>query len=265
MKDRIKSLGADKQRYITGVLLVAALALILLLNSTLLIWFVLGALFVIALRESLAFYSLESAWHFYAWSVLLWISVYFTKTPLYNGLCVLIVYASYIAYNKKLPLKVLLPFLYPALPFLCIWSVYESFGRLGLICLIVVVACTDIGAYFGGRLFGKTPFSPTSPKKTIEGVIIGVACGTTLGSVLCLGITHSFFVAVLVAFCIALSSVFGDLFESYLKREVNLKDSGSIFPGHGGVLDRVDALLFGAVIMLFALSALPLYSEIYFS
>lgn len=261
----IKNLfGADKQRYITGALLIVALVLILVINSKGLVWFILGALFVLSIKESLTLYALESALHFYVWGVLLWVGAYFTQAPLYCGLITLVCYASYIAYSKKLPLKTMLPFVYPALPFLCVWSVYEALDRIGLICLIVAVACTDMGAYFGGKLFGKTPFSPTSPKKTIEGVVVGLTCGTAVGAIFYTGITHSFILAVFVAFFVALASVFGDLFESYLKREANLKDSGTIFPGHGGVLDRLDALLFAAIAMLFSLSILPLYSEISF-
>ena len=261
--DGIKKLfSADKQRYITGAILIAALVGILFINSKPLIWFVLGALLLLSVRESLALYTLESSSHFYIWTALLWIGAYFTKAPLYCGLITLIIYASYIAYSKKLSLKILLPFLYPTLPFLCIWSVYGLLDRLGVICLIAVVVCTDTGAYFGGKLFGKTPFSPTSPKKTIEGVVVGLTCGTAIGAILYTGITHSFALAAIVAFVVALACVFGDLFESYLKREANLKDSGTIFPGHGGVLDRLDATLFAAVVMLFILSFLPLYSEI---
>ncbi|WP_394984787.1 phosphatidate cytidylyltransferase [uncultured Helicobacter sp.] len=256
-----KVFSADKQRYVTGALLIVVLVLILLINSKILIWFVLGALLLLSIKESLALYTLETALHFYILGALGWIGAYFTENPLYCGLIVLLLYASYIAYSKKLPLKVMLPFLYPTLPFLCIWSVYGLLDRWGLICLIAVVVCTDTGAYFGGKIFGKTPFSPTSPKKTIEGVVVGVACGTAVGAVFYTGITHSFPLAVVVALFVALASVFGDLFESYLKRETNLKDSGTIFPGHGGVLDRLDALLFAAIAMLFILSVLPLYSE----
>lgn len=263
--DGIKKLfGADQQRYITGAVLIAVLVGILVINSKLLIWVVLGVLLLLSIKESLTLYTLESAPHYYIWATLLWVGAYFTKAPLYCGLIAIMIYASYIAYNKKLPLKVMLPFLYPALPFLCIWSVYELLDRSGIICLIAVVVCTDTGAYFGGKIFGKIPFSPTSPKKTIEGVVVGLACGTAIGAIFYTGITHSFPLAAVVAFFVALASVFGDLFESYLKREANLKDSGTIFPGHGGVLDRLDALLFAAIAMLFILSLVPLYSEINF-
>jgi phosphatidate cytidylyltransferase len=62
-----------------------------------------------------------------------------------------------------------------------------------------------------------------------------------------------FFVALLISFLVALSSVFGDLFESYLKREADVKDSGDLLPGHGGILDRTDGYLFGGIVMLILL------------
>lgn len=65
----------------------------------------------------------------------------------------------------------------------------------------------------------------------------------------------------MITFVVSIASVFGDLFESYLKREAEVKDSGSLLPGHGGVLDRLDAVLFGAVVMHFLLYFLPGYRE----
>jgi phosphatidate cytidylyltransferase len=89
----------------------------------------------------------------------------------------------------------------------------------------------------------------TSPKKTIEGVIGGIvvaAIGGTFVGVTIVDIEK----AAIVSFFVAIASVFGDLFESYLKRKAGVKDSGTILPGHGGVLDRIDGYLFGAVAML---------------
>lgn len=113
----------------------------------------------------------------------------------------------------------------------------------------MVVAGADIGAYFVGRGFGKHKFCETSPNKTLEGVAGGMIVSALFGTYFALdflSIWGALFVSVLVAF----ASVFGDLFESYLKREAGVKDSGNILPGHGGILDRTDGFLFAAIIML---------------
>jgi phosphatidate cytidylyltransferase len=118
-----------------------------------------------------------------------------------------------------------------------------------LLWLLVIVASTDIGAYFVGKSVGKTKFCETSPNKTIEGVIGGVVFAVILGTLFSTnGI--SFVNALIISAVVSISSVFGDLFESYLKREADVKDSGTILPGHGGILDRTDGYLFGAIVML---------------
>jgi phosphatidate cytidylyltransferase len=115
--------------------------------------------------------------------------------------------------------------------------------------LLVVVAFTDIGAYYVGKNFGTKKFSPTSPKKTLEGVYGGIFFGSLFGAMVSFD-EFSFGLAFFISGLVSVASVFGDLFESYLKREAGIKDSGNILPGHGGVLDRVDGYLFGGVVML---------------
>lgn len=243
-----------KTRVLTATILILALVVIFSINNIFIIWLTLGALFIISITESLRLYKLQSHLHFYIASIAIWLGAYITNDVFYPVLIVLMIYASYLAYTKSISPKVFSPFIYPTLPFLALLTLYMQHDRLGLICLIVIVACTDSAAYFGGKAFGKTPFCPTSPKKTIEGVVVGIFAGGIIGSILLIGFTPNFFLSVLYAFLVAISSVFGDLFESYLKREAQLKDSGSIFPGHGGVLDRLDAVLFGGITMLFLFS-----------
>jgi phosphatidate cytidylyltransferase len=115
--------------------------------------------------------------------------------------------------------------------------------------LLVVVAGADVGAYFVGKSKGKTSFCETSPNKTLEGVAGGVVTASILGMLFSPDYV-GFFMALFISLVVALSSVFGDLFESYLKREAEVKDSGDILPGHGGILDRTDGYLFGGIIML---------------
>ena len=120
--------------------------------------------------------------------------------------------------------------------------------------LLVIVAGADIGAYFVGKTIGKTKFCETSPNKTVEGVAGGLVVATILGIIFALD-NISLLGSIIISLVVALASIFGDLFESFLKREAGVKDSGDILPGHGGILDRTDGYLFGGVIMLVILRA----------
>jgi phosphatidate cytidylyltransferase len=115
----------------------------------------------------------------------------------------------------------------------------------------------DTGAYLGGRLFGKRPLAPSiSPNKTVEGLAIGMLCAV-------LGVwfagryqewlpgTH----ALVLGLGVAVFAPIGDLFESFVKREAGAKDTGRLFGAHGGVLDRLDAVLFTAVVGYYIWSA----------
>jgi len=116
-------------------------------------------------------------------------------------------------------------------------------GQLLLLFLLVLIAAADVGAYFGGRRFGRRKLAPrVSPYKTWEGFWSGIfaaAAAAVLGGWL-LGAQLLPWVAVCVL--VALVSVVGDLVESMFKRKAGLKDSSGLLPGHGGVLDRLDSL-----------------------
>jgi len=122
-------------------------------------------------------------------------------------------------------------------------ALVEPQGQLLLLYLIVLIAAADIGAYFGGRSFGRHKLAPSvSPGKTWEGFAAGMA-GAALAAVLGAALFDQPALAWLAA-CVpvALVSVVGDLAESMFKRRAGLKDSGGLLPGHGGVLDRIDSL-----------------------
>jgi len=108
----------------------------------------------------------------------------------------------------------------------------------------------DTGAYFGGRLFGRRPLAPRiSPNKTVEGLVIGMFCtivGVWLASRYQEWLPSSH--ALVLGLGVALVAPLGDLFESFVKREAGAKDSGGLFGPHGGALDRLDAVLFTAVV-----------------
>ncbi len=120
--------------------------------------------------------------------------------------------------------------------------------------LVLVVVAADVGAYFAGRKFGKHKLAPrVSPAKTWEGVIGGlVAAGimATIG-VRWFGLGAAPFMVLCAVVVVA--SIVGDLTESLFKRHAGLKDSGSLLPGHGGVLDRVDSVTAAAPVFAFGL------------
>ena len=145
----------------------------------------------------------------------------------------------------------LFPALYLGLPIGALVGIRNLSGPSGLFLLMLTVMVSDTAQYYTGRLFGRHPLAPVvSPKKTIEGAVGGFVFGTAL--FVCVGAwwLPSMPVGLRVGLGLALVAlgIAGDLFESMLKRSAGVKDSSSLIPGHGGVLDRIDALLFAAPI-----------------
>lgn len=121
-----------------------------------------------------------------------------------------------------------------------------------VIMLIIMVAAVDVGAFFTGKLFGKRKLAPAlSPNKTWEGVWGGVTLNVAVSIVFAILLDScvqafaliDYVIFAVLALIVAFFSVVGDLAESMLKRNKELKDSGSILPGHGGLLDRIDGLM----------------------
>ena len=115
--------------------------------------------------------------------------------------------------------------------------------------VLVGVFLGDTGAYLGGRMFGRRPLAPqVSPNKTVEGLVIGMLCAV-LGVWIAgryqewLPASH----ALVLGLGVAVVAPLGDLFESFVKRQASIKDSGRLFGPHGGALDRLDGVLFAAV------------------
>jgi len=128
-------------------------------------------------------------------------------------------------------------------------------GAHWLVWLFLLVWAADIGAYFAGRRFGRRKLAPAvSPGKTWEGAAGGAALALliTAGLLVAAGAWQPAWLPVIGVLVVV--SVFGDLFESVLKRHQGVKDSGGLLPGHGGALDRVDSLL--AALPFFALALL---------
>ncbi|MBF7071476.1 phosphatidate cytidylyltransferase [Aliarcobacter butzleri] len=232
----------------TGVVLIIGMLILGYIDSYFLFWLVFGIMLMISVHESKELYKLNSD-SIYIYTLLLWVAVYFYPMPIDLIFIVAIGYASQLAYKRTLDKKLFLPLLYPTASFIFLMTLYSEYGVKVLLWLFVIVAATDIGAYFVGRSFGKTKFCETSPNKTLEGVFGGMAFAIILGTLTSIS-EVGIIGAIIVSAVVSLSSVFGDLYESYLKREAGVKDSGIILPGHGGVLDRVDGYLFGAITMV---------------
>ena len=133
-----------------------------------------------------------------------------------------------------------------ALVCLCFFGVSFSYlWQISVDLLLVAMAlvwATDIMAFFIGKLFGKTKcFVPISPNKSLQGVVAGVISALLVSYLFIPDYLHRYWV--LFGLTAGLFTVFGDLFESLIKRRSGVKDSGSLIPGHGGILDRIDGLI----------------------
>jgi phosphatidate cytidylyltransferase len=145
----------------------------------------------------------------------------------------------------------LFPALYIGLPIAAMIGIRTLGGPPALFLLMLTVMVSDTAQYYTGRAFGRRPLAPAvSPKKTMEGAVGGLVFGTALFAIAghwwLPGASAAF--RVLLGLALVALGIAGDLFESMLKRSAGVKDSSALIPGHGGVLDRIDALLFAAPI-----------------
>ena len=145
---------------------------------------------------------------------------------------------------------------YIGLPLGSLVGVHAIAGREAVLLMIATVAVSDTAQYYTGRTLGRTPLAPIrSPKKTREGAVGGFVVAPIF-----LAVAGSYWMPVYpwwwhasAGLGIVVAGIIGDLFESMLKRAADMKDSGTLIPGHGGVLDRIDALLFAAPVYYFLL------------
>lgn len=265
-----------KQRVITGLVLIIAFAGSLLLLPAMAFVAVIGALILLGAWEWSRLAGLESLTQ-----QLLYVAVVAAAMAGYHWgavgspLALLVVAAGWwllmlfwvLDYphsarrwdNRPVVLLMGLMVLLPA------WiALYWLLGRLhgaGWLALVVgLVASADIGAFFGGRAIGRHRLAPAvSPGKTWEGVLCGLLLALLVGAAAAhwLGVTgHDWFGWLALMAVTSFAGVLGDLGESMIKRARGVKDSGSILPGHGGVLDRVDSLTAALPIFVLGLAIL---------
>ena len=137
--------------------------------------------------------------------------------------------------------------------------IYNSYGQFALLSLFLILWTADSGAYFVGSKMGKRKLAPrVSPGKSIEGLLGGIFSVVLLSIILLMSDLLRFdsFLFVFISAVTGIISVFGDLFESIIKREASAKDSSNLLPGHGGFLDRLDSLFAAAPIYYLGLTLL---------
>lgn len=246
-----------KNRIIIGVLLFVGLVLIAWWDFAPLNFVLFAFILAMAFYESLQLFDID-------YKALCVIPlVFFTFLPFtndFNDLFKIILLnislvAGVLAYTKSTNLKFILPFIYPTIPIFIMFGLYYNFGMDYLIWLILTVVASDSGAYFVGKAIGKTPFSPSSPNKTLEGLAGGFIISIIIGSVFAMIFTDiSFFIIITTTILVSLFGIFGDLFESYLKRLSGVKDTSSLLGEQGGIMDRIDGYLFGSIAMFLVLA-----------
>jgi phosphatidate cytidylyltransferase len=125
-----------------------------------------------------------------------------------------------------------------------------------VVAYIATVACSDIGGYVAGVLFGNHRMAPLiSPKKSWEGFAGSLVFGVAAGLCMALFALHvPFWIGIVLGVCLVGVGTCGDLIESMIKRDLGIKDMGNLLPGHGGVMDRLDSLLPTAPVVWLLLS-----------
>ena len=132
-------------------------------------------------------------------------------------------------------------------------SSFSGFNITLITCFVIV--SSDIGSYFIGRNYGKRSLSPISPGKTYEGLIGGIISSILTGVIFAslFKWNYSILIGIVFGIIVSLMALVGDLIESMMKRDANLKDSGNLLPGHGGMLDRIDSYIFTPSLIYYSL------------
>jgi phosphatidate cytidylyltransferase len=163
-----------------------------------------------------------------------------------------------VGYQRDVTAGALISVYVPFLAGFCVLLLAPGDGALRVAAFIATVVCSDVGGYAAGVLFGRHPMAPTvSPKKSWEGFggsLLFCAAGGVAFVVL--GFGGQWWQGVLYGVAIAAAATLGDLAESMVKRDLNIKDMGTLLPGHGGLMDRLDSLLLAAPVAYLLLTAI---------
>lgn len=254
----------DLKRITSGAIVVIAVLILLLIPNNLIVNLLLTAVAVVATYEYLKAISKVCnpiKWVAYLSCLIVTIinyipELYITKILLFSiPTLILILFAQVIATDMKTTFKdvayTFLGIMYiPGLiMFISLVNALEN-GKILFIYLLIAAFGTDTIAYTLGKRIGKHKFSKVSPKKSIEGCIAG-----TLGAIIltliftailnnCFHFEYSYFIMAVIGTVLSLIGQLGDLTASSIKRYVDIKDYGTLLPGHGGIIDRIDSILF---------------------
>ncbi len=248
-----------KERIITSIvlLLIITVGLFVLPENGFVILMLI--MLLIATQEVLKMYKFNIYFQIVSLSIFLLIllAIYFIKNDISIVICILgiiswglivpIVLYKQPKYFSKLIIYILCIIIFiPA--FYSFVIIYKLMGAMQLISIMAVAWISDIGAYFIGRKFGKHKIAPTiSPGKSLEGALAGLVLVllyfTFLKYFNLVSYLNNYISVIRFALILTTIGILGDLFESWLKRIAGVKDSGTILPGHGGVLDRIDSLI----------------------
>lgn len=261
------------QRWLTAIVLVPLVLWIIVKGTTLLVAALVSVVAIFAIREYLRIIcgndegpvSQTIKIISYAVSMILvmgacltsWQVMFFLLALNFMTLCVFVLFRfSSLPHVFDLVARQVLGIVYIPLSLSILVFIHAGEGGIfWIIWLLIVSFANDTGAFYAGTFLGKHKLAPKiSPNKTIEGSVGGMAASVVTGFVFCLIFFSDLSTALLSIPCaliMALAGQIGDLFESAMKRVNQIKDSGRILPGHGGMLDRIDGLLL-AVPVLYA-------------
>lgn len=263
------SLGDDvvKTRIISGTLCVVVLAAILCFYQTLVLEAAISVLAAVAVYELLSADGFKEHKPFLITAVITAALIPAASIFGFEFLVAVIFLAVAVVLTLRFHSKIgfeklafyVMATLFVSFSFLCIVYLRNDFKANGLIYILIAFGgawFADTGAYFTGRFLGKHKLSPQiSPKKTVEGLIGGVLSNillldlmayvyTLIMSKLATEITVNYIALSIIALVIAFAGTAGDLIASVIKRQIGIKDYGNLIPGHGGIMDRFDSILF---------------------